>query len=221
MSQHATLSANRREGTGKGVARKLRAGGRIPAVVYGGGMEAVSLTLDVREADRVFHSVSVENTILTLNIGEGGESAQVLVREIQTHSYKPIILHVDFMRVETGVALDLSIPIHLEGTPRGVKEDGGVLEHLIHDLAIRCIPSLIPEAAQVDVSGLEIGESLNVSDITLAAGVEILTDLELAICVVSAPRLAVEAEEDTGEEEATEVPRVGETEVGEGEPGGD
>lgn len=211
MTMQAALRARKREGTGKGVARKLRADGRIPAVLYGQDAGPVALELDAREAERVFENVSVENTIIELSI-EGGDTVQTLVREVQSHPYRPQILHVDFLRLKRGVAVELEVPVHLSGTPKGVRNSGGLLDHVLHDIKVRCIPSLIPDAAELDVSGLDIGDSLHVSDIVLPEGVEILTDGGVLVCSVLPPRLV----EETGVAEAAEpeVKRVGEEEEG-------
>ncbi|MEQ9569212.1 MAG: 50S ribosomal protein L25 [Longimicrobiales bacterium] len=96
MSKHATLKAEKRDATGKGVARKLRAAGRLPAVVYGQGGEALAITLDTAETEHLFHQISVENTIVDLTVEGEGDSFQTLVREIQVHPYRPDVVHVDF-----------------------------------------------------------------------------------------------------------------------------
>jgi large subunit ribosomal protein L25 len=202
MSMQAALSAQKREGAGKGVARKLRAAGQVPAVLYGQGTDPVSLTLNAREAEKVFASVSVENTIIDLTI-EGDDTVQTLVREIQAHPFRHEILHVDFLLLKRGVSVELDIPVHLAGTARGVRNDGGLLDHVLHDIKVRCIPSLIPDAAELDVSDLGIGDSLHVSDIRLPEGVQILTEGEVLVCSVQPPRLGEEGEE--AEEEVDEV----------------
>ncbi len=206
MSMQAALSAQKRDGTGKGVARKLRAAGQVPAVLYGQETDPVSLSLSAREAERVFSSVSVENTIIDLSI-EGGETVQTLVREIQAHPFRHELLHVDFLLLRKGVAVELDIPVHLVGISRGVRNDGGVLDHVLHDIKVRCIPSAIPDAAELDVSGLEVGDSFHVSDIRLPEGVQILTEGEVLVCSVQPPRLSDEdeaAEEPEGPEDDEE-----------------
>lgn len=199
MSMQAALNAQKRDGSGKGVARKLRASGHVPAVLYGGGGDALPLILNTREAERVFRSVSVENTIIELSV-EGGETVQTLVREIQTHPFRNEVIHVDFLRLQKGVSVEMNIPLRFQGTPRGVKNSGGVLDHVLHDIHIRCIPSAIPDEAVLDVSALEIGDTLHVSDISLPDGVEILTDAALTVCAVHPPRIVKTDEgEDAGE----------------------
>lgn len=208
MGSQVTLKAARREESGKGVARKLRQEGKVPAVVYGAGEEALSLTLDTHDVSVLFHSISVENTIVNLEVEGHPVALPTLVREVQTHPFRPDILHVDFLRVQTGVEVELDVPLHLEGTPAGVRDEGGVLEQGIHELPVRCVPSAIPEAFVVDVSGLGIGDSLHISDVPVAEGVTILRDLELTICSVQIPS-ALKSDD----EEEEDVDAVGEPEV--------
>jgi large subunit ribosomal protein L25 len=125
-----------------------------------------------------------------------GEKAPypTLVREIQTHPWKASLLHIDFLRIQEGVAVDLEIPVELVGVPRGVRLEGGVLEQIVHELEVRCVPSKIPESFELDVSDLDIGDSLHVSDIPLPEGVEIQTSGEQTICAVAIPRVVEEPE---------------------------
>ncbi|MCA9738484.1 MAG: 50S ribosomal protein L25/general stress protein Ctc [Gemmatimonadota bacterium] len=201
MSEAATLKAERREGTGKGAARKLRAAGRVPAVVYGADSDAQSLTVDAHEARLLFERISVENTIVSLEIeGESG-AVDTLVREVQVHPYRQHLVHVDFLRIQKGVAVHVQVPVHFEGTPKGVRLSGGMLEQHVHDLDVRCIPSAIPDHLEVDVNALDIGDSLHVSDIAVPAGVEIVTEAGRTLCTVVLPKGA-ESEAAAAEGEA-------------------
>lgn len=200
----STLKAERREGTGKGVARKLRQNGRLPAVVYGRDMESMHLSVDAHDAEYLFRHISVDNTIVHLDIDGEKEAVQTLVREIQTHPWKPMIFHVDFLRIQAGVEVEMDVPIELIGIPVGVSLSGGVLEQIIHDLAIRCLPSNIPESIEVDVSKLDLNDSLHLSDITFGEGIEVMVSQELTICAVSVPRVIEEAETEEGEGEEGE-----------------
>ncbi len=213
MSSETTLKAELREGTGKGVARKLRVAGKLPAVVYGGDEETQHISLDAHDAEYLFHNISVDNTIVGLEIEGEKEPVQTLVREIQTHPWKANLLHVDFLRIQKGVAVEMDVPIHLSGTPVGVKDNGGVLEQTLNSLPIRCIPSKIPEVIEVDVSGMDVNDVLHVSDISFDEGVEVTIAQERTICSVSLPRAEVEEES----EEAEEPELVGEAAEG-GEP---
>ncbi len=205
MTSQTGLAASRRDETGKGAARRLRAAGQVPAVLYGKDREAISLTLNAREALRLFHSISVENTIVNVQIDDDEEALETLVREIQMHAYRPDIVHVDFYCIERGVALELDIPANYVGTPQGVR-DGGILEVILHEFRVKCLPSAIPDKIDIEISGLEIGDSIHASAITTDEGVELLTDPGQTICLVSAPRAEEEEEEEVDElEEGVEV----------------
>ncbi|MCH7855385.1 MAG: 50S ribosomal protein L25 [Gemmatimonadetes bacterium] len=198
MTANTGLAASRRHETGKGVARRLRAAGQVPAVLYGKDQEPISLTLDAREALSLFHSISVENTIVNVQIDDDKEVLETLVREIQMHPYRPDIVHVDFYCIERGVALEVEIPANYNGTPTGVR-DGGVLEVILHEFRVKCIPSKIPESIEIDISHLDIGESIHVSEVPMDEGVELLTDPGQTACLVSAPRAEEEVEEEVEE----------------------
>jgi len=200
MTKITELNARTRTDTGKEFARRLRGEGRIPAVLYGKDMESRSLSLDLQETEYLFQRISVENTIVDLRIEGEKEPVQTLIREVQSLPHKAGLVHVDFLRIQKGVAVEVEIPVSLEGVPAGVRESGGVLEQLINELWVKCIPSRIPEVVSIDVSGLHVGDSVHVSDIDLGEGVEILVDPERTVCNVAVPRVAV-AETAEGEEE--------------------
>ena len=215
MATQVTLKAEAREGTGKGRARKLRASGKLPAVVYGAKDETLSLTLDYHEAEHLFHSISVDNTIINLEVEGSKKPVPTLIREIQTHPFRPDILHVDFLRIQTGVAVELDVPVHVTGTAVGVKDSGGVLEQTIHDLPIRCFPKDIPEEILVDVSELDIGDAIHVDELDLPEGVEALLEGRRTVCSVQIPSIA---EVEVPEEEVVVEPElVGAEELEEGE----
>ena len=199
MTVNTELAASRRHETGKGPARRLRAAGKVPAVLYGKDQEPVSLTLDAQEALSLFHSISVENTIVNVRIDDDKEELETLVREIQMHPYRPDIVHVDFYCIERGVALEVEIPANYNGTPQGVR-DGGVLEVILHEFRVKCLPSKIPESIEIEISHLEIGDSVHASDVSMEEGVELLTDPSQTACLVSAPRAEEEPEEEEVEE---------------------
>ncbi len=178
-----TLKAQKREGTGKGVARKLRQEGRIPAVLYGRELGTMHLSLDTHEAENLFHSISTENTIVGLKVEGVGELFQTLVREIQSHPFKSSLIHVDFLRIQAGVAVDVEVPLRLVGDPIGVKNSGGVLEQVMNELPVKCIPSKIPE----------LNESLHVYDLELEEGINITVDEGRTICAVAIPKVVEEA----------------------------
>lgn len=203
MSQTVTLKAETRTRSGKGVARKLRAVGRIPAVVYGQGHDAITITVDAHEADLLFHRISVENTIVELDIDGQKERIPTLVRDVQVHPFKPNILHIDFYKFEKGVEVEVEIPLHLHGTAPGVKLEGGRLQQVIHDLPVACIPSLIPDEIVYDVSHMKMGDVAHVSDLEIPEGVRVTIDPERTIVVIDTPR-AIEDEDDDEDEDELE-----------------
>lgn len=200
MNKNTELKALPRDKTGKEANRKLRAEGRIPAVLYGKDMDSYGLSLDLRETDYLFRRISVENTIVDLLVEGDTEPVRTLIREIQSLPHKPEILHVDFLRIQKGVAVELEIPVKLEGIPVGVRESGGVLEQMINELRVKCIPSLIPDMVVLDVAEMILGDSLHVSDVVLEEGVELLVDSGRTICNVAMPKVVVVEEEEEEEE---------------------
>jgi large subunit ribosomal protein L25 len=199
----AKLAAEARQDKGKGVARKLRAAGRVPAVMYGHGESTRSLSLDAHELELLFGKVHWENTLITLDIG--GESIPTLVREVQSHAFKGDVLHVDFYQIHADEKLEVEIPIRLHGTPAGTKL-GGVLSHAINDLMVRCLPNNIPNHIDVDISHLGINEAIHVRDIKLPEGVESVIDGDRTVCVLNPPTAS--AEPAVAEAAATGEPEV-------------
>ena len=195
MSQIANLKAEKRTDTGKGVARKLRAGGRSPAVVYGQGEEALLLSVDSLETMNLFNHISVENTIVELDVEGEKEPIQTLVREVQLHPFRPQLIHVDFYKVQKGVEVEVTVPLHVHGDAPGVKMQGGILQQVAHDLPVRSIPSMIPGELTVDISGLEIGDQITAGELEIPEGVTLLMEDDQPVVLVSAPRPEEEKEE--------------------------
>jgi large subunit ribosomal protein L25 len=185
----ATLSATPRTETGKGVARKLRAQHSVPGVLYGHHREPQPLVLDARELDRLVEHYATETTVVEL--GLDGQSVRTLIREVQRHPVKRNVLHVDFQALVAGEKVTVDIPIVLLGTPAGAKL-GGVLDQTMRELTVEVDPSNIPNHIDIDVSGLELAQSIHVSDVTLPEGVTVLDDPDTTICVVAPPRVAEE-----------------------------
>ena len=212
MATEATIKATPRDGTGKGANRKLRTSGRVPAVVYGHNEKTRELSLDAHELKVLFSKISVENTIIRLDIeGEKGE-VKALVREVQANPVKGDLYHVDFYQIHANEKVDVEVPVHLVGTAPGVKA-GGVMDHQIHELPVRCLPGAIPESIEVDISALELGDSIHVGDLKIPEGVEVEMEADRTVCSVVAPA-ALEAAQPAAaaEGEAAGQPeRIGET----------
>ncbi len=205
MANTATLPAQKREGTGKGVARKLRAAGRLPAVLYGRELDPIHLSLDTKEAEQLFYSISVDNTIVELAVEGEKKPYETLIREIQVHPLRLTLTHVDFVRIQAGVTVDVNVPVHLIGIPEGVKNSGGVLEQIIHDLPLRCIPSKIPQSIDIDVTHLDVNESLHIYDVEFEEGIEVTIEQKRTICAVAIPKVIEEPEEEEELLEGEEV----------------
>ncbi len=200
-----TLNLQSRAESGKGAARRLRRAGRVPGVLYGGDAAPVLVSAEAHEAWRLFNAISVENTILHLVV-DGGKAERALVREIQTHPFQPQLLHVDFLRVQRGKPIEVQVPIVFEGLAEGVRNEGGLLDQVVHDLAVKCVPSKIPEAIRADVTELKVGDVMRAGDLEMPEGVENLVDPQRTICSVAPPRVIEdeEAAPEDGEEAAPE-----------------
>lgn len=202
-NESATLTARTRTTSGKGAARQLRRSGQLPAVVYGRREEAESLALDTHELSRLLSRIHAATTVIDLEV-DGGKPRPVLIREIQRHPYRPQLLHVDFFEIRADVKIRVAVPLHLLETPAGV-EMGGILQQLRHEIEVECLPNEIPSEFTIDVSALEIGDSLHVSDLD-ALGVEVLDDESVTICSVVPPAVEeVEEEEEVEEVEDAEA----------------
>jgi large subunit ribosomal protein L25 len=212
------LNAKVREGTGKGMARKLRSDGRIPAVLYGHGIDSIRISIDGKEMIDLYRSISIENTIIDLKV-EGGPKRpyKTLVREIQRHPFRDRILHMDFLQISMKEAVTVEVPISLEGIPIGVRNEGGILQHQLREVQISCLPSEIPEKIEVDVSGLSIHDGIHVADLKIE-GVDLLSDPEVLVAAVLPPTIireevAPEVAEEEEEMEPELVTREKEEEV--------
>jgi large subunit ribosomal protein L25 len=177
------LQALRRNRSGKGVARKIRAQGMIPGVLYGGG-ENIPLTLKPQELLKIL--TSGENTIFQLEIdGELGGDRQAIVRDLQRDPLKDTLLHADLYRISMDVEITVSVPIVLQGMSREVSDVGGMINQLLHEIEIQCLPSLIPHELTIDVAHLGIGEVLHVRDLPVLQGIQVLAASDEVVASVS------------------------------------
>jgi large subunit ribosomal protein L25 len=200
MATNATLSATPRAETGKGVARKLRAAGQVPAVIYGHKRSPQSLAINARDLDRLLARISAANTVVELSLD--GATLRTLIREIQRHPFKRQVLHVDFQELVAGETVTVKVPLVLVGTADGVRSGGGVLDQVLYSLEIECDPGSIPNHIDVDVSAVGLGESLHVRDLTLPGGLTVLDDPDASVLTVQMLRTGV----DTIEPEPVEAP---------------
>lgn len=177
-----------REQSGKGVARKLRAQGRIPAVLYSQGQSTL-LSLNPKDIQRVLHSSSGENTLITLRLDTGSEAAEriAILREFQNDPINGDILHVDLFEISMTEKIHVRIPVEIIGeVPLGVKE-GGVLQHHLREIEVRCLPAQIPDHIRVDATQLNIGDIIHIRDLPAEEGIEILDEEDQSIVSVAAP----------------------------------
>lgn len=195
----ASLSAEVRNDRGKGVARKLRAAGRVPGIIYGHGREPQSLSLVARDLDKLLSQIAAGSTVIDLTLGKA--TTKTLIREIQRHPFKKQVLHIDFMELVAGEKVIVDIPLVFVGVPEGVRLSGALLEQIVHSIEVNVDPAYIPNHIDVDVTHLAMGHSLHVRDLKLPEGLEVLTDEDTTICAVIAPRAVVE-EKAEGEADA-------------------
>jgi large subunit ribosomal protein L25 len=215
MAVNASLKAQERAGTGKGAARKARAGGRVPAVMYGHGEATRLLSVDGHELDLLFSRIRVESTVIEVSI-EGQKPIRALVREVQKHPARGKLLHVDFYQIHAGERITVNVPLHLLGAAAGVKA-GGLVQHALDEIEVRCLADAIPASIDVDISALQIGDSLHVRDIVPPAGIELLVDGDRTVCSVMPPIVGEAEEEVVAEAVVAEPEVIGKGKV-EGEP---
>jgi large subunit ribosomal protein L25 len=201
---------SRREDTGKGAARSARREGKVPGVLYGGNESPVAITVNRTEMEKSLHSHGGENILVNLKFeGEGQGQGQDegilgLVRDTQHDPLTGVLEHMDFLRVSTDKKITTTIPVKLMGNPKGVR-DGGILEQLLRDVEIECFPLDIPDALEIDVTNLVVGNSLHVYDVKTDEKYAILTSKERAIALVDLPKvMSAAAGDEAGEPGAAE-----------------
>lgn len=195
MSNQVSLKASRRTAMGRNAVKKVKAAQAVPAILYGQGVEPQPLQVERRAIDTVLaHAVS-ENILVNLEIEDGGKSGGrlALINEVQHHPVNRSILHVDFQAVSMNETLVAEVVIEPTGEAAGVKTGGGLLEQSLRSVEVECLPKDLPEKISVDVSNLELGSALHVSDLPALPGVKYLADAEVTVFLVSEPKVAEEA----------------------------
>jgi large subunit ribosomal protein L25 len=195
MSQTITITATSREGAGKGVNRKLRAKGLIPAVVYGHHYDAVSLSVNATEMDKMFrpgHEDMQDYQLYKLVVtGADSKETMVVIKDIQRDPVKEKIRHIDFFAVRMDEKIIAPVHVRITGKSIGVK-NGGILRHLLHEIKVKSLPADVPPHIDIDVAAMEIGDSVHVKDLQVPANVQILTDAEAGVVNIMAPIVAKE-----------------------------
>jgi len=201
VAREISISADLRERVGKGSARQTRMTGRIPAVVYGPEIDPVAISIDAKAFRLAVKEAGGASVVYDLNVG--GKANKVLIRDIQRDPVTSVVTHVDFHAISMNKEINISVPIHLTGTPVGVKTEGGIMQTTLRELEVACLPKDIPEQVTIDVSELKIGESVHVGNLEIP-NARVLTDEHRTIVVISAPTVlkstAAEGEEAEGEE---------------------
>ena len=207
MSSEFVLTAEPRTEQGKGASRRLRREGKVPAILYGAGKDPVPLSLNHNELLKQLENEAFYSHILTVELD--GKTEQAVLKDLQRHPAKPFILHLDLMRVSAGEKIRVNVPLHFVGedVAPGVKIGGGIVTHAVTEVEISCLPKDLPEYIEVDLSALELGESLHLSDLKLPPGVELVQLLQgeehdVAVAAIQATRgsTAAGGAEEGGEE---------------------
>ncbi len=200
------LEAQKRETASKGTINTMRRQGRVPGVVYGEKDKPLTLSVDEKSLQKVIHTERGRNALINLQIEKS--SHPVLVKELQRHAITRAILHVDFHRVSLKQKVEAAVPVHVKGEAPGVKLSGGVLEHVVREVRVRCLPTEIPASFDADVSTLQIGQAIRAKDLTRSEGVEILIDAESIIINIVSPTILEETTPGTTPEASSTEPEV-------------
>lgn len=198
--ERVSIAAEKREAHGKGVARSLRRDGMVPAVLYREG-RAQSIKLSRKELAKLINSAAGEQVMVDLQFADG-EKKLALLKDIQVDPIRGELLHTDFFEVSLTEKVRVFLHVTTVGEPIGVKRDAGILQHTLREVEVECLPDKIPGKVELDISGLEVGQSVHVSDLTFEEGIKVLTDTGDVIVTVTAP--VVEAAPAAEEEVAVE-----------------
>ncbi|HEX4650766.1 MAG TPA: 50S ribosomal protein L25 [Granulicella sp.] len=178
----------------KNHARRVRVAGQIPAVVYGAGQEPVAVVVDPKAVTRILHSESGHNTIFDLNVENAGGVIKAMIVDWQNEPIKGKLLHIDIKRIAMDKPMRVSVPIHLVGTPVGVKSQGGILDHVLREIEVECLPADIPSHLDVDVTGLGLNSAIHVSDLPHAGTLKFLAEENATVAHVTAVKAEAAAE---------------------------
>ena len=196
--KQVTLSAIKREKTGKEISKKLRKQGLIPAIVYGPRFQPLPIAVKFNELESILIKHKGETLLFNLELSDGKPSKiQAILKDYQIHPITDKIIHIDFLAIHEEETITLDIPLEFLGKPVGISK-GGVLEILLHELTIECLPSNIPDKIYVDINNLDVGDVLHVKDIKVPEGVKVINDPEETVLTIVAEAVEV-AEEETEE----------------------
>lgn len=186
------ILAKPREGKfNKNAARRVRVSGLIPAVIYGAGQDAIAVTVDPKAITKILHSESGHNTIFDLNI-EGGAASKAMIVDWQREPIKSKLLHIDMKRIAMDKMMRVSVPVQLVGVPIGVKTQGGILDHVLREVEIECLPTNIPSHIDVDVSNLEMNQAIHISDLPHSGNLKFLGEEDATVAHITVIKETVE-----------------------------
>ena len=188
------ISVKKRSLEGTSASRRMRRAGSLPGIVYGIDSNPLSVELETHVVEQVLHHHASETILVDIDL-EGEGAVSVLIKDVQRHPVSGALVHVDLQRVAANQTLQVEVSLELEGEPEGVKV-GGLLDHVMHTILVECLPGDLPEMVNVDVSELEIGSSIHVSDLKLGSKITVLSDADAVVAGVSAPRVVQEEDED-------------------------
>ncbi|HEY0659613.1 MAG TPA: 50S ribosomal protein L25, partial [Pyrinomonadaceae bacterium] len=183
MADKFTVKAEKREGRGKNDSRRMRREGRVPVVIYGGGTESVALTAQLKDLAAILRTDSGVNTVFSLDVANEG-LVDVIFQDRQIDSIHGRLVHADLRRFAKGEKIEMTVPIHLLGEAAGLTEEGAVLSQSLREIYVLCEPAKTPDSIDVDVSGLNVGEAIHVSDLKVGEGIEIHEDPETVVATI-------------------------------------
>ncbi len=220
MRKDITIEAQARDERGKNPARRLRAQGLAPAVLYGNEKDPISVTISPKEVNKILRSSTGHNTIFNLAI-QNGESTPVMIIDWQHDPIRENLLHIDMKRVDPSKRMTVKVPVHIVGESKGVKTFGGLLEVITRDIEVECLPDDIPEAFNVDVTEMMIGNSIRAGALDLGGAIKLISDKESVIVHVVALRAEAAAEEAAATAEPEVIKKGKKEEAGAAPAGGD
>jgi len=192
-----SIEVQPREQIGSGAARRLRREGTVPAVVYGGGKDSIPISVDSRVLRDLFREAGSDNAVFLLKLaGSSGKKRHCMVHDIELDPITRQIMHVDFLRIDLAEKVKVMVAIELTGVPDGVKNEGGILDTVLREVEVECLPTVIPRHLEADVSALHIGQHVEAGELVLPEGVELLEDPHRVLASVVAPRIVEEEEEE-------------------------
>jgi large subunit ribosomal protein L25 len=186
--------------------KALRREGFVPAVLYGhDGTNSLELVVEEKSVQQLLKDPNVSNSLIKVTVADGGWSGQTLLREVQMHPWRGYPYHLSFFSVASQATVQVDLPLNFVGEPVGVERDGGILETQVNEVAVECAPDNIPETIDIDVSALEMGGSMHLSEVTFPEGVRAVTDTDLLLVTIQAPRVAQTEDDESATSEASKL----------------